>query len=238
MRIDLAIPAYNEELVIEETVRAIMLAVAALPHDIRIIVVDNNSTDTTPDVVRSLNLPNVSVQHEPTQGKGAAVISAARISDAPIFGFIDADLSVHPKEISSLVSILEESRVDIVIGSRLLDTSKVNRSGLRTLSSRVFNYLQRFLLKTPVSDTQCGLKFMTVDAKKYLVETKEHGWFFDIEFLARAHKAGKLIQEVPITWEEFHSPNRKSKLALLPDSIKAVQTMFRIRKVFKKKNPT
>lgn len=235
MRIDLAVPAYNEALVIKDSVQTIRTALEALTHDVRIIVVDNNSTDGTGDVVRSLGLPNVIVHREVNQGKGAAVISAACLSKAPIFGFIDADLSVHPKEIGRLLRAIEKSGADVIIGSRLLDSSKVNRSLLRTLSSRIFNRLQRHLVGTPVSDTQCGLKFMTLEAKKYLIETQERGWFFDMEFLARTHGAGKIIQEVPIGWEEFHTRDRKSKLKLLPETLHAVQSMLRIKKVLKQK---
>jgi glycosyltransferase involved in cell wall biosynthesis len=226
MRIDVVIPAYNEEAIIAETAREVTEALKALPYESHVVVADNGSTDET--AIRAVEA-GVSVLAVPTKGKGAALVYAAQNSSAPLFAFIDADLSAHPSEIPRLITTLEQKSADIVIGSRLSDESTVNRSFLRTLSSRIFNLLRHLILGISVTDSQCGLKLMNERGRQLLAECKETGWFVDLELLARAERAGLVIHEVPVAWEEFRYANRPSKLNVVTDGIKAVEAMWRIR---------
>ena len=232
MKINLCIPAYNEAPILEETLQTVC---AALPRDAdlawHIIVVDNASTDGTADVVRALALPEVSVLTIPTRGKGAAIVAgahAAHAADADIFGFIDADLSAHPRHIAELLAAVAGGS-DLAVGSRLHAASRVDRNKLRTLSSVIFNRIRKSILHIRVADTQCGLKFANRRGYVLLMRCVEHGWFFDIEWLAQAEAGQLSIQEIPISWEEHYFPNRKSKLKLVRDTCSALATLARIR---------
>lgn len=237
MRLDLAIPAYNEAPIIEDSVRAVREALTSLPghYTSRIIVCDNASTDGTGDRVRNLGYEDVCVLHVAEKGKGAAVIAAAQMSDAEYFGFIDADLSADPSHISELLSFLEKG-ADIAIASRLHKDAKLDRSYMRTLSSRAFNRLRRVLVGVPVYDSQCGLKLATRQGKEHLTACVERGWFYEVEWLLRAHRAKLTIHEHPITWVEFRFPERKSKLRVLQDGIEAIRAFLRIRHLLDKSN--
>lgn len=227
MRIDIVIPAYNEEAIIADSVTAIAAVTNTLGFDSRIVVADNGSTDQTAQHAQAAGAHVLTV---PARGKGAALIYAAQFSTAERFAFIDADLSAEPTELVHLAEVLEVSGVDIVIGSRLVDTSSVNRSWLRTMTSQAFNVLARVLLGIRVRDTQCGLKVMNEKGRRVLASCAETGWFLDLEFLARANQAGLTIREVPIVWQEFRFPGRSSKLRLLRDGFEAVFAMLRIRR--------
>jgi len=227
--LDICIPTYNEASIIAESVRQVKSVLDTLPSvEGRVVVADNGSTDGTSDAVTSLKLSGVVALTVPAKGKGAALVYAARQSTADIFGFIDADLSADPKEIGRLLQELSQ-RVDIVIGSRLLDVAQVKRGFLRTLSSRIFNLLRRAMLGISVVDTQCGLKLMNTRGRDILRACVEQGWFLDLEFLARAERARLSVRELPIAWDEFHFPGRESKLSPFRDGIKAVAAMVRIR---------
>lgn len=227
MKVDICIPAYNEETIIEESSRAVLAALSGIPNiTVRVLVADNGSVDATGE--RAARVPGVTVLKVPVEGKGAAVIEAARVSDADLFGFVDADLSADPKDLKVFVRALEEG-ADIVIGSRLTNTGLVHRGFLRTFSSRSFNLLQHLIVGVPVSDTQCGMKLMNAKGRDILRECVEIGWFFDIELLAHAKQGGLNIQELPVHWEEFRFPGRTSKLRILRDAVAGVQAMFRIR---------
>ena len=230
MTFDVCVPAYNESRIIKETVGRIRAALtnAHIP-DWRIIVADNASIDGTGDRVRSLKDPYVQVVEVSRKGKGSAVIACARMSNASYFGFIDADLSASPVEIAPMIRIIEAHEADIVIGSRLLDKRMVRRGLLRTLSSKVFNAVRYILVGVRVQDSQCGLKVMNTKGREILGQCKEEGWFFDIEFLARAERAGLHILEVPISWNEFQYEGRVSKLRLVRDGVGALLAMMRIR---------
>ncbi|MGB4076294.1 MAG: glycosyltransferase [Minisyncoccia bacterium] len=234
MRVDFAIPAYNEVPIIAESVRVVREALASIPGvEGRVLVVDNASTDGTGEVVRALGHPDVLVIDVGVKGKGAAIVAAAQNSDAELFGFVDADLSADPIHATSLIAALS-SGAHIAIGSRLHPDAKIDRSFLRTLSSRAFNALRQLMVGIRVRDSQCGIKFTNREGLKHLRLCEETGWFFEIEWLARAERAGLTIAELPISWQEFRYPGRKSKLRVVRDGIAAVAAFLRIRNRLRK----
>jgi dolichyl-phosphate beta-glucosyltransferase len=232
MRLDLCIPAYNEERIIVDSLNVISQTLGQAGVDHAITVVDNGSTDATSE--KALSVPRVSLRTLSERGKGLAVVVAARESDADVFGFIDADLSADPADVPKLYAHLQSGKYDIVIGSRLMNTAIVERAFLRTLSSRLFNKIRSALLGIHAHDTQCGLKLMTARGRAVLAACEETGWFFDLEFLARAEKEGLRILEVPVHWNEYRYPDRTSKLRMIRDGFGAVRAMLRIRKRLRK----
>lgn len=237
MRIEICIPAYNEERIIAESARAVLRALRdAGKKDALVTVCDNASFDATARIAKGVI--GVGVLSVPVRGKGAAVVGAARHSQADIFGFIDADISADPSEIATLVAFIENDDCDIVVGSRLLNTEIIRRGVFRSVLSRAFNILRKMILGIRVQDTQCGLKVMNVHGRDVLATCVETGWFFDIEFLARAERAGLRIREVPIRWDEERFPGRVSKLNHVRDSIGALRAMVRIRRALRDSQPT
>ena len=226
MNIELCIPAYNEAAIIAESASNVVRVLRENGRDARVTVVDNASTDETALIARSVDGVSVIAISEP--GKGAAIVGAARASKAEIFGFIDADLSVDPEDAIPLVACIENDVCDIVIGSRLIDSSIVDRGMLRSISSRVFNTIRRMIVGVHAEDTQCGLKIMNARGRAILAQCNETGWFFDVEFLARAERAGLRIHEVPVHWNEHRFAGRASKLRLLRDGFGAIAAMVRI----------
>jgi glycosyltransferase involved in cell wall biosynthesis len=225
MRIEVYIPARNEEAIIAESVEAI----ARVLHPIhgRVLVIDSASSDETAARATDAGATVLEVR---VPGKGAAVIAAARDSDADIFAFADADLSADPDDIPAFIRHVESGAFDIVIGSRLIDTNIVQRSMVRTSTSLLFNMLRRWLLGIRAMDTQCGLKVMNRKGRAMLAQCIETGWFFDMEFLARAERAGLKILETPVHWDEHRFKGRKSKLSLVRDGFGAIAAMIRIRR--------
>lgn len=223
MRVEICVPAYNEEAIIAESVKTLQGVLKQFSSNI--VVVDNASRDETAARATDAGAAVLIVR---TPGKGAAVITCAQGSDADVFGFIDADLSADPAHIPTFVRMISDGDYDVVIGSRLLDTSGVRRSMFRTVSSRAFNSFRKALLGIRVHDTQCGLKVMNARGRAVLALCEERGWFFDMEFLARAEKDGLKIREVPVHWDEHRFHGRKSKLRVR-DGFGALLAMVRIR---------
>lgn len=229
MRIDICIPAHNEAEIIEEAVRTTVAAGRPIPGaTVRHIVVDNASDDETGARARHAGAHVLRIE---VKGKGAAVIAAARESQADVFAYLDADLSADPSMLSDLAVSLNDA--DIVIGSRLLNPAQVKRGFLRSLSSKLFHVLRKAMLGINVEDTQCGIKIMNTKGRAILAGCLEQGWFFDMEFLARAEQAGLRIIEVAVPWEEQRFSRRKSKLSLLKDGQEGVRAIWRIRNYLK-----
>ena len=115
--IAVVIPAYNEE-------ASIARVISDIPADLvaEVVVVDNNSTDTTAENARGAG---ATVIHEPRHGYGYACqkgIDYLGTGDGKpeIVVFMDGDYSDYPEEISALVKPVIEQGFDLVIGSRLL----------------------------------------------------------------------------------------------------------------------
>ena len=230
MKIDLCIPAYNEAPIIAHSVSTIRSALPQLPGvSWRLMVVDNASSDGTGDIVRELTLPECEVLFVSKKGKGAAIHAAALASKADLFGYIDADLSASPACLAQLLHAILAGN-DIAVGSRLMRGATVSRTGLRTFSSEVFNYLRSVLVGVQVEDVSCGLKLTNAEGRDVLRLCQETGWFLDMEWLSLSQKRGLRIVEVPIEWVEQFYPDRKSKLSVVRDGLKALVAFVRIRR--------
>ncbi|MDE1843645.1 MAG: glycosyltransferase family 2 protein, partial [Thaumarchaeota archaeon] len=112
------IPAYNEEKTIGDMIKK------SLKHSDRVIVVDDGSTDNTAKIAKQSGATVIS--HQKNQGYGAAVITLfdrARDENADILTIIDGDGQHDPEQIPLLINALQENDVDVVIGSRFLQSS-------------------------------------------------------------------------------------------------------------------
>ncbi len=230
MKLDVAIPAKNEEHVILPTLALVSDVLGNIPGlSWKIIVAVNGSTDKTFEVVDVAKLMNVEVFKVGGSGKGVAIKEAAKRSTATYFGFVDADSSADPKTLATALAFLESSSSDLVIGSRFHPLTKTDRSFLRSLSSRLFNILARSIVGVYVSDTQCPMKIMRSSAKAHLLESIDDNWLLDLEHIARVERDGLLIKEIPVEWTEFRYRDRKSKLSLVRDGGNAFVSMFKLR---------
>lgn len=141
------------------------------------------------------------------RGKGAAVRlgwkSAAPTSEW--LGFVDADGSVPPQEISRMIGELGSVEgVDVYAGTRILMAGRtIRRSLLRHLQGRVFATLTEQLFRLGFYDTQCGLKFFrAAHLRSLLGELQEDRWLLDIEVLALLQQRGSRCIEVPVDWAD------------------------------------
>lgn len=227
--VDICIPALNEESVIVPTITAVLRLCDSRP-DIswKITVIDNGSTDNTKTLVQTYGDTRVVLLEQSKKGKGSALSFAGQHCTSDILVYVDADLSADPKHIFDLLTEIRNG-ADIAVGSRLLNTQEVNRSFWRTATAQIFRLYANFMVPVPVADSQCGLKMMNRKGIEILASCKDQGWFFDRELLAKAHKRRLFIQEVPVTWEEFRYPNRKSKLHVVQAGIQSVYGLWAVR---------
>lgn len=200
IRYSLVIPAYNEE----HRIRQLFDRISRSDGEL-IVVCDGN--DRTADVVEAVagSRPDLIIRclHFPHRlGKGGGVIAGLKAARAPLVGFFDADGSTSVTEMERLFSHLD--RYDGAIGSRWVGGSVVTiKQGLlRQLESRGFNLIIRILFGLTYHDTQCGAKVFTrraIDA--VLPALQSTGFEFDVELLWRLKKAGFVIGEFPIAWQ-------------------------------------
>ena len=121
--VSIVVPAFNEAVGIERSVRS--LAASRYPEH-EVIVIDDGSDDGTADLVESLGLPGVQVFRQANAGKPAALNFGIAQAAHDVIVMVDADTVFEPETLSSLVQPLADTRVGAVSGN----TKVGNRKGL------------------------------------------------------------------------------------------------------------
>jgi len=227
-RLSLIVPAYDEAARLPSTLQAIAEFVAAQPFAVEVLVVDNNSRDSTRELAAAAaeRLPYLRVLAEPQQGKGAAV-RAGMLAAAGEFLFIaDADLSMPLAELRKFLPPALDD-FDVAIGSREAPGAvRYDEPPHRHVMGRVFNLLVKLLAVRGFEDTQCGFKcFRRAAARDLFRRQTLPDWSFDVEILFLAQRLGYRIVEVPIHWYY----REQSRIRPLRDSLRMLLGVLRVR---------
>src|SRR5437868_10483873 len=102
--ISFIIPAYNEETELPSTLAAIRAATFGLSQPVEIIVVDDASTDATPEIAEQASARVVSIHRRQI---AAARNAGARAARGEYLFFVDADTRVNPTHIAEAIAALE-----------------------------------------------------------------------------------------------------------------------------------
>jgi len=227
--LSIIIPAYNEERRLQGSLEQIERFVAAQDYGVEVVVVNNNSSDATPQIAEAFAAAHpdyACVFHEPRQGKGAAVKTGMLNGRGAYLFICDADLSMPIEEVNRFLPPAIDG-YDVAIASRELPGAKrVGEPEYRHLMGRVFNLIVRVLAVPGIQDTQCGFKaFRREVAQDVFPRQTIDGWGFDVEVLFIARKLGYRLDEVPITW--YYKP--QSRVKPIHDSFNMVIEVLRVR---------
>jgi glycosyltransferase involved in cell wall biosynthesis len=199
------IPAYNESARLGTTLDRVLSYVSSEQWEAEIIVVNDGSHDSTPDLVREYvkKHPCLRLLENPgNRGKGYSVRNGMLNASGELLLFSDADLSSPIEEAPKLFAAIHAG-ADVAIGSRWLrpELQTQRQSLLRQFYGRAFNMALRILLGLNLKDTQCGFKAFTRDAaQKIFPQQQIERWGFDPELLYLARRLKMKIAEVPVAW--------------------------------------
>jgi len=204
--VDVVVPTHNEAGGLEPSIRRLHeYLTERFPFTWRITIADNGSSDGTPEVAQRLaaQLPGVAAVVLAQAGRGGALKTAWRSSDATVVAYMDVDLSTDLDALLPLVAPLISGHSDVAIGSRLAPGARVRRGLKRELISRCYNAVLRVGLRARFRDAQCGFKAVrAATARRLLPEVEDDAWFFDTELLVRAQREGLRIVELPVDWAD------------------------------------
>lgn len=199
-RINVIIPAYNEEKSIAKVVAAIP---AGLADDV--LVVNNNSSDRTAAAAATAG---ATVLQQPKPGYGNACLTGIAYAAAKpaatrpdIIVFLDGDFSDYPEEMPQLVHPILEGEADFVIGSRALGRRE---AGAMLPQQIVGNWLATTLLRLFYGATFTDLgpfRAIRLDTLLALdMRDRTYGW--TVEMQAKAAKHGIRYTEVPVKYRK------------------------------------
>ena len=201
MRLDIVIPAYNEQDRLGRTLTAYR---TGIPEDgVRFFVALDNCTDNTAEVVQAHAAidDRVHLLDFPKLGKGGVLMEGFRHTTAPLVGFVDADCATPPAELRRLVEVAELN--DGAIASRYHNSSvlPIKRPAFRNALTSGGNLVIKALFRLGYRDTQCGAKVMRGDVMHAVLPLlSARDFLFDVDLLYTARKLGFDIKEVPTVW--------------------------------------
>jgi glycosyltransferase involved in cell wall biosynthesis len=201
LRLDIVIPAHNEEARIGSMLAAYRSRCA--DPEIRFLAALDWCTDSTADVVAAHadEDPRVRMFHYPKLGKGGVIMETFRHCDADLIGFVDADCATPPPELLRLVDAIGDA--DGVIASRRHPAAvlPVRRPVSRGIASAGFAFGIRRLFGLPFDDTQCGAKVFRRDAvARMLPLLSARDFLIDVDMLVVARHLGMRVVAVPTIW--------------------------------------
>lgn len=216
VRISAVVPTYNEAQNLPHLVSALL----ALPLDVSVLIVDDNSPDGTGQLAEDLARasPRLGVirrqRKDGLRSAYLAGISQALSGGAEAVLQIDADLSHDPLKVPELAEQLEAA--DLVLGSRYISGGSLDTDwpGWRRGLSAFGNLYARTILGLPVRDVTTGFRLWRSStlAGMPLQEIRSSGYVFLVEMAYMAYCLGYRIREVPIHFSE--RTQGKSKMSL------------------------
>jgi glycosyltransferase involved in cell wall biosynthesis len=236
--VSIVVPAYNEQARLPGSLERVLAFAAAQPYTCEIVVSDDGSTDTTPDIVlerqrRAEDAERVElrlVQRERNEGKGAAIRTGCLAARGTYVLFMDADLAVPPEDALKLLELLEGGAT-VAIGSRIQPDGSDMRAGQpfqRRAAGWLFTTMRKALRVLPdIDDTQCPMKGFRHDAAQAIFQRQRlSGWIFDAEVLFIARQRGYRIAEVPVSWSHVEG----SRLRVRPQqAFEVARDLLRLR---------
>ena len=208
------VPTYNEADNLDDLITQLL----ALPVNLGVLVVDDNSPDGTGDLADAWTEKEperVYVIHRPGKmGLGTAYTAGFKkaLSDlnAERVMTMDADFSHNPRYIPAMVELSRTKHV--VIGSRYVPGGgQLDCTWKRVMLSKVANGVAKILLGLKAKDTTAGFRLYRREVLESipLDQIFSSGYSFLVEMLFMCQRRGWQIGEVPIVFEDRRAGTTK-----------------------------
>jgi len=223
-RVSFIVPAYNEA----STIAEVLERVEALDFDKQIVVVDDGSTDDTPQVLEAWAGRNgIRVVRQENRGKGAAIRAAIPLLDGDITVIQDADMEYDPADVPELIEPIRRGSADVVFGSRL-SGGRPQRAYLfwHLVGNRILSLLTNVLYNTTLSDMETGYKAFRTEVLRSL-DLREDDFAIEPEITAKVCKRNLRVYELPISY--YGRTYAEGKKITWRDGFKAMFVLLRVR---------
>ena len=239
MKLSVIIPAYNESLILRDTVQTLSDALDGMQNngvfdDYELIFVSDGSSDDTPALLTEAETQYPHLKtciYSPNRGKGYAVRQGVIASSGDIVLYTDCDLAYGTDVIGQAVRLMQDSGADVLIGSRAIHPEGyAGYTPLRKLASVLYLRVLSIAAGFRHSDSQAGFKALRGEiGRKIFSECEIDRFAFDLEMLMRAQKAGCTFVEMPIKIIN----HRESSIHLIRDSVRMLRDIMKIKRALR-----
>ncbi len=217
------VPCHNER----STVAELLKRVIAVPVSKEIIVVDDASTDGSPDIVEQLakREPVIRlIRIEKNVGKGAALRRGFAEARGEVVIVQDADLEYEPSEYPRLLQPILDGDADVVYGSRFAGHPRRVMLYWHTVGNSLLTWLSNITTNLNLTDMEtCYKAFRREIITSIPLESNRFG--FEPEITAKIARRGYRLYEVPIS---YHGRDYwEGKKIGWKDGVSAIWTIFK-----------
>jgi glycosyltransferase involved in cell wall biosynthesis len=177
MQLSIVIPLMNEAESLPELFAWICRVCEREQYVFEVIMIDDGSTDASWQVIEQLKSTHPqqlkAIKFRRNYGKSAALDVGFAMASGEVIITMDADLQDSPDEIPELRRMILEERLDLVSGWKRVRHDPMSK----TLPSKLFNAVARYMSGIPLHDFNCGLKAYRLETAKAIdVYGDMHRW--------------------------------------------------------------
>lgn len=222
------LPAHNSASNIKTSLEEINAYLEMNKFPGEVIVVENGSTDSTWNVLESLEKKSFSfslVTTRSQKGLGNAIREGLRHVTQHHVVITADDLPFGFSDIEEFTS--SKSDFEVAIGSKAHPDSSINRTISRTAMSLVFRFLRRWIIGVNLGDTQGTILGKSEIVCSLGLKTSQTGYLMSTELLAYAVAEKRKIVELPVV---LRPSQRSSNVRIIRDSLLMLRGLFQVRK--------
>ena len=195
MKYTLIIPVYNEARRLNELIESFKI----LNKNIEIIIVNDGSTDSTKEILKTRKKILKTFNMPINEGKGSAILIGLNNSSNKNIILMDGDLEIGIEELPKLINAYEQKHNHILVGVRWKNGEF--ETNLNFLGNLMINWVFNRLYKTKLSDILCCLKIIDSKTLKSL-DISSKGFSIESEIMSKIAIKGIKITEKRVKYSE------------------------------------
>ena len=202
-KVIVVLPAYNAALTLKKTYTEIPFHIVD-----EVILVDDNSIDTTLEVAQQLGIKHI-IHHQKNTGYGGnqkSCYTKALELNADIIVMLHPDYQYTPLLLESIIPIIGNEVYPVVLGSRILGKGAL-KGGMpvyKYIANRFLTFAQNLLMNQKLSEYHTGYRAFSKEVlQKIHFQKNSDDFIFDNEMIAQIFFAGFEIAEVTCPTKYF-----------------------------------